>query len=398
MQIKDIQIEFEGTSLSKFGLFGLLVWFLLDIIELDKRFKEISVKRKRNRSVSIKRRKSAFSAHKLCLGIVVTSLLGIKRFENIKPLLHTENKIANLIGLEKFFSVSTVRDFINGFQLWHLRQLDQINFELLKDFGECTRQDFPIVDIDSQTHTLESRKREGAVVGYNKKKPGKPCYQWSMVFVRGEAIGQKLLAGDKKDSEEIIGRIKELRNKLSQEYFIIRVDGGYFSGEFLNFIYEENLGLVTCTRYDWVVAQPDNKPDEHQWIRYDDKTRLYDLGLTKVVSTSKYKFRVILVEKEQESFTKKRNKILRYAVVAHLLMNMRADALYEFYHQRQTIENFFKEAEYPFNAGKMPSQLFRANEAYLYLVTIAYNCFHIFKKSICQATGEEILLRHLEIR
>jgi len=53
-----------------------------------------------------------------------------------------------------------------------------------------------IVDIDAQTHTLESRKRQKAVVGFNKKKPGKPCYQWNMAFVCHEAVSQHLMAGN----------------------------------------------------------------------------------------------------------------------------------------------------------------------------------------------------------
>ncbi len=31
MQIKDIEIEFEGDALTKYGLFALLAWFLIDI-------------------------------------------------------------------------------------------------------------------------------------------------------------------------------------------------------------------------------------------------------------------------------------------------------------------------------------------------------------------------------
>lgn len=50
-----------------------------------------------------------------------------------------------------------------------------------------------------------------------------------------------------------------------------------------------------------------------------------------------------------------------------------------------------------FNAGKLPSQKFRGNQAYLYLVTIAYNCFSLFKKSICHQSGVANLLKQLEI-
>lgn len=399
MRIRDLHLEFEGSTLSKFGLFALLAWFLVDVLELERRFRPITVKRKRNRQAPVKRRRSPFLAPKLCLGLVTTTLLGIRRFENLTPLLHTEGSLAGLIGLRRFFSRSTARNFINACQLWHLRQLDRINLGLLRDWGECSRQDFPVVDIDSQTHTLESRKREGAVVGFNRKRPGKPCYQWSVAFVRGEVVSQRLLVGNQKASTDAKARIEDVKAKLGLSHFVIRLDGGYFSGELLDWMVEQGLGLVTSVRYDWVIAQPGNHPEDHRWIRYDRKTRLLDLGLTRVVRTSAHLYRVVLVEKEQEPFpgSRRRAKTLRYAVIAHLPWQMRAEALYEFYHQRQTIENFFKEAQNPFSAGKMPSQRFRANEAYLCLVTLAYNCFTIFKKTLCQATGEETLLKQLRL-
>lgn len=60
MQIRDIEIEFEGDTLTKYGLFALLAWFLIDIIELSKRFKIVTVKKRRNRNNPIKRRKKPF--------------------------------------------------------------------------------------------------------------------------------------------------------------------------------------------------------------------------------------------------------------------------------------------------------------------------------------------------
>jgi len=73
------------------------------------------------------------------------------------------------------------------------------------------------------------------------------------------------------------------------------------------------------------------------------------------------------VDTRQHPFGKKRvkDKHRRYATIENLAIALSASVLYEFYHGRQTTENFFKESKDPFNSGKMPSQKFRANEAYL---------------------------------
>ncbi|OPX40753.1 MAG: hypothetical protein B1H13_05755 [Desulfobacteraceae bacterium 4484_190.3] len=58
--------------------------------------------------------------------------------------------------------------------------------------------------------------------------------------------------------------------------------------------------------------------------------------------------------------------------------------------------NFFKEAKNPFNAGKMPSEKFRACEAYLQFVVIAYNLFEWFKKNFSPRNGDTIKWRPFE--
>lgn len=400
MYIKDIKLKFEGSGLTKYGLFALLAWFLTDILELEKRCKNVTVKKKRNRDKEKprKHRTCPFPAPKMCVGIVVTILLGIKRFERVNNILHDETMAANLIGLDRFFDKVTARNFINEFSLWHLTQLDKVNTELLTDFGESFRQNFPVLDIDASTHSLESMKREGAVPGYNKKNRGKPCYQWSVGFIRDEIVSQLLSKGNTHCSVKFRTIVEDVRKKLNNRNLIIRADGGYLSGEMLNWVIEEDLQLLTTVAFDYVTAQKENDIDWSTWFNYDENTRLLDAGEASVVSKCGHKFRVILVEKKQDNKAiKEGKKYLHYAIVVRLNAPTDASAIYEFYHQRQTIENFFKESKNPFNASKMPSQKFRANEAYLHLLTLAYNCFSIFKKTICQQHGKENLLKQLRI-
>ena len=278
---------------------------------------------------------------------------------------------------------------MNEFQKWHIKQLEQASDRLIHDFGESPRQDILVVDIDSTTHSLESRKREKAVVGYNKKNRGKPCYQWSVAFVRGEVVTQKLNAGNTHCTSCFKELVETVSNRLGQPISIIRIDGGYFSGDLLDWTKDKNYQIVTTERYDWIMSQ-NPKIDPHKWEEYDTDTRLYDLGRIKVIGTTEQKFRVVLVDTKQYPFGRKqaRKKHIRYAIIENLAFDLSVSAVYEFYHGRQTIENFFKESNNPFNSGKMPSQRFRANEAYLQFVVIAYNCYHWFKKNFFHQPGK----------
>jgi len=346
-----------------------------------KRLKPLTVKRKRNNKNPIQRRSPRFSEGQLSIGIICIILLGIKRLRKINRLLKTEIQIANLIGLERFFDQVTAHRFLNEFQLWHLRQLEKVGDELAQDYGEAFRQDIVVLDIDSTTHSVESRKREKAVVGYNKSNPGKPCYQWSVGFIRGEGVAHKLYAGNTTCKDHLKDTLDLVGKKISQPVSIVRLDGGYLSADLLDYISHKNLSVVMGARYDWVMAQKP-KIDPDKWMSYDEKTMIYDLGMARVTSTVDRQYRIILVIKEQEPFKgdrRKKVKKVRYAIVENLPVRLDAFALYELYCGRQTIENFFKEAKNPFNAGKMPSEKFRGNEAYLQYVIMAYNLSIIWR-------------------
>ena len=398
LHIKDILIQFEGSDLSKYGLFPLFAWYLIDYVELPQRFKSLTVKRKRNHLNLVKRRTPQFTESQLAIGIVSIILLGIKRLRKINRVLKTESQVAQLIGLERFFDQATAHRFLNEFQLWHIRQLENIADELAKTFGEAFRQDIVVLDIDSTTHSLESRKRQKAVVGYNKKNPGKPCYQWSVGFIRGEAVAHKLYAGNTTCKNHLKDTLEMVTEKIPQPVSIVRLDGGYLSAELLNFIAEKNLSVVMGARYDWVMAQ---KPeiDPQKWISHDEKTQIYDLEMAKVTSTVDRQYRIVLVIKEQELFPglrRKKAKKVHYAIIENLPLRLDPIALYQFYCGRQTIENFFKQAKGPFNAGKMPSERFRACEAYLQFCIIAYNLFEWFKKNFSPRNGKAIRWRPFE--
>lgn len=396
--IRDIIIEFDGDDLTKYGLFPLLAWFVMDYLFLPTYFKDLTVKKKRNRKNPVTRRKPKFDTSQMCTGIVAAILLGVERFRRINDVLATEKKIAQLIGLPEFFDQSTVHRFLNEFSTWHVKQLEAVNNKLIHEFGEAARQDILVLDIDSSTHSLESRKREKAVVGFNKKNRGKPCYQWSVGFVRGEVVSQKLDAGN----THCISSFKEIAaqatTNLGRPISIIRVDGGYFSADTLDWIVEKNYQIVTTERYNWIMSK---KPriDPSQWLQYNEDTKLYDLGRIKIISTTQNVFRAILVDTKQHPFKNKqtKKKHIRYAIIENLAIELSPLALYEFYHGRQSIENFFKESKNPFSSGKMPSQKFRANEAYLQFVGISYNCYHWFKKNFFHQPGKITLWRPQEL-
>jgi len=410
--IKDIQLIFDEENLSKYGAFPLLAWFMLDLLRLRDKLRIVSAKHKRNNRRKVKRYKCTFSGVDMSIGIITIILVGIKRFEKIDDLLHTETRLAQIIGLKRFFDKTYARRFLNEFSLFHLRQLDKVNMVILREFGDSIKQSVVILDIDQTPHSLESRKREKATRGRNKKNKGKPCYQWDVGFVNNEIVSQRLVDGRQHCSKNFIPIIEDVTRKIPSTSLIARVDGGYMSAERLNWIVENKLQVISVVNWDdFLSNNKDIKVDElsfeHFSIEEDDeeteekvrkKISVTPVDTRRVYSKSRHKFQAVLVKVKQEQIPiKKRRKHLRYVIIHNVGGLTDARGAFEFYHQRQTIENFFKESKNPFHSGKMPSQRFRSNEAYLYFVSLAYNIFSIFKKTICQRYGKDTLLKLLAI-
>jgi hypothetical protein len=246
------------------------------------------------------------------------------------------------------------------------------------------------------TFSLESRLREGACPGYNKKNRGKPCYQWTVAFCAGEVVANKLAEGNTVSLTTFSAMLEELEKTFHSKLFMLRLDTGYLSAETLNHATDKGLFILCSCPYNYIMAQAENKHREITWKEHDESTWLFDLGVSAVVDKAKAKFRVILVKKKQEEIKiKNKREFLFYGIVTNFYIQQTPETIYTEYHKRQTIEHFFKEVKNPFKSTKLPSQLFRGNEAFLFYEVIAYNCWQIFKKTIYQQHGKSIRINQL---
>ena len=49
--------------------------------------------------------------------------------------------------------------------------------------------------------------------------------------------------------------LDEVSQKLNTSLTIVRLDGGYLSGEILSALIQRHLQLIIACRYDWVLSQ-----------------------------------------------------------------------------------------------------------------------------------------------
>jgi hypothetical protein len=247
-----------------------------------------------------------------------------------------------------------------------------------------------VVDIDHSAIPTYAYQREGATTGKTQKH-GQKCLQWSVAFCAGEVIDQELKEGYRHCTDDFKERYHEALRILGH-IDVLRIDGGYLSADNLQLLKEQLFCTKASTNLK-CVKEGLKKAQGHYWKRVNKHTKVFDCGFMKIFPEVSQKYRLILVKghkqierripknQRQQGKGYRSNRIKYQEIIFGILTNISVQPvhLYKFYKQRQTIENYFRDSNWSFEIGKLPSQQFRANQAYLWLISIVQNVLLWFK-------------------
>lgn len=284
----------------------------------------------------------------------------------------SSRKLADSIGLETgFFTASQAHRILNTLNGFHVNQLRRIGQNLVSEFGDAPRQELIIVDIDQSARPTYARKREGATTGKTSK-PGQNCLQWSVAFGAGEVIDQELKEGYRHCIDDFEERyLKTLKILGHIEYRSI--DGGYLSASNLKLLKNQ----LFCTKAGInlnCIKEGLKKTKGFYWKSIDKHTKIFDCGFMDIFPEVSQKYRLILVKGQKKwvrripSAQRKQGQGYRSYRITYqeIIFGYRSNLsgnkvlVYEFYKQRQTIENYFRDSNWSFETSKLPSHRFRA--------------------------------------
>lgn len=374
--------------------------FITDVLCLRDRFSVITIKKGNN---------SEFSIVDMCVGIIAIIMLECERMSHIDTSFSNEATLAQQLGLRRFFSASTAYRFIRRFGGWHVKQLRRVNSKLLRDHGESVQASEKILDVDGSTHSMESRKREKGTPGYNRNNKGDDCYQQSAAFCNNELIYQKLDAGHVHCSK----RLKHLYHEAVEilgDIHTVRLDSGYFSIDTILFLLEKGVmfairASANCSGFTHAMELAKARKLHFKVVEKGKATYIAEIPKLRIFKDSDKEFRFLLVKERKRVKKVKKGRVFfvyewqYWGIVTNIPESvMNSHRLFAFYRGRQTIENFFKETKQSFNSGKMPSQKFRGNEAYLWFVCIAYNISVWFKRDVLPKKHSRCMMKTLRQR
>jgi hypothetical protein len=268
--------------------------------------------------------------------------------------------------------------------------LREINFKVFRKLLRKGQLKSITIDMDSSVVNVEGHQ-EGAVKGYNPKKPGNRCYNIQLAFcdeLKAYLTGY-VRSGDTYTANGAAEMIKEIMAHLKDEGLEItfRMDSGYFDDAIQETI--ETLGgkyVIKGKGYPTLVAQVTDP--SVVFVTGEEGRKTTEL-VTKLDTWDKdRRFIVSRVlkpakDRSQLSFLEGSDFEYFYFVTNTELPSEKVVVAYE---KRGNAENYIEEAKYDMAVGNLLLQSFWANEAIFQLMMLAYNLFLLFKMDFANGT------------
>lgn len=371
------KIEFSAKNLtSNAGLFLLLEHAnkngIFDLIDNDLIFENASTNKIKMNHIKT---------------MLCGNFIGIDKLERLK-LLQSDPLINEFaISIKE---PETVSRFLGNFSYKTAQMLRDINFKVFRKLLRKSKLTSITIDIDSSVINVEGHQ-EGAVKGYNPKKPGNNCYNLQFAFcdeLKAYITGF-VRSGNTYTANGAAEMIKEIvaHVKTDDLEILFRMDSGYFDDDIIETI--ESAGcqyLIKGKEYPTLAFQVTTP--SISFIKGDEGRETTEL-FTKLYTWDKDRrfvvSRVWKPEKErrQLSFLEGDEFEYFYFVTNTELPSEKVIITYE---KRGNAENYIKEAKYDLAVGHLLLQSFWANEAIFQLMMLTYNLFLLFKMDFAKET------------
>jgi len=371
------KIEFSANNLtSNAGLFLLLEHAnkngIFDLIDRDLVFDNASTNKIKMNHIKT---------------MLCGNFIGIDKLERLKLL--QSDPLVNEFHIS-IREPETVSRFLGNFSYKTTHMLREINFKIFRMLLKKSKLKAITIDIDISVVNVEGHQ-EGAVKGYNPKKPGNRCYNIQFAFcdeLKAYITGF-VRSGNTYTANGAAEMIKEIvaHIKTDDLEILFRMDSGYFYEEIIEAI--ESAGcqyLIKGKAYPTLASQVTaptisfTKGDEGRETtqlvaKLDTWNKERRFVVSRVLKDEKDRSQLSLLEGDEFEYF--------YFVTNTELSSEKVVIAYE---KRGNAENYIKEAKYDMSVGHLLLQSFWANEAIFQLMMLAYNLFLLFKMDFVNGT------------
>jgi hypothetical protein len=368
----NVEISFANQGLTHYGGLHLLQQF----------FQRIKLRSALTRAIRFQQLNKRYSVSDSILAVVYPIILGLGRIET-NILLQQNGVFQYLASLPTYPNPTTLRRFLDRFGSRGLTAFQHLhdrfrNYFLVKPDPLSS----VIFDLDTKVLTVYGQQ-QGARVGFNPKKRGRPSYQPLLCFEgkTGDIWEGIYLSGDIHPAPHTIEILEKSVSKLPSGIREIRVraDSAFYDHTIAEYLQEMPAFYAIVAR----ITQPIQ--------RYFASLSYEEISPGLWLAEFEYKpwrwktpqrfivVRRLLPEKPSWQLSLFKMKGYTYHVIVTNL-SLRPLNLWRFYNQRATGELIIRELLEAYALGKIPTRDWASNQAFFHLVLFAYNLINWFKR------------------
>jgi len=384
---RNLHVATNGIGLTQFGGAALIEQF----------FQRIGLQGAISQHVRFAQRNNRYSVSECLKALIYPLVLGLGRIETTEPLRHN-GVFHYLAGLPGYPDATTLRRFLDRFARRGRNSLVKLHDAWRAPMlGEPSQAGF---DLDTTVLTVYGRQ-EGAEVGYNPKKRGRPSYLPLLCFEGNtqDCWEGSYHPGDTHVSTITIPLLEHAFPKLPESIREVRVraDAAFFDHEIVRFIEGKRAFYAIVARLTPPL-----------------KRRLAGLRYRRVspgVWAGEFQYcpqgwpgprRFVVIRRpvpEEPAAQLTLFQMGGYSYQA-LVTNLALQPLnlWRFYNRRARAELIIRELKYAYALGKIPTKDFQANEAFFQIVLLAYNLLNWFKRLCVPAHLRRATLQRLRQR
>ncbi len=384
---KSLHISIDGTGLTAFGGVALLHAF----------FQRLGLRGELQRWIRFAQRNNDYSISETIEALLYPLILGLGRVETTEPL-RRNGTFQYLAGLPYYPAATTLRRFLERFG-----KVGRDKFVALHDRWRREMLARPrmrrtmIFDLDTTVLTVYGRQ-EGAAIGFNPHKRGRPSYTPLLCFegTTRDVFSGSYHPGNTNPNAVIQPMLQDIFGRIPNDVRQIRVraDGAFFNHKSIEFIEKHGACYVIVVRLSPYL-----------------KRRLGALHYRKIareIWAADFQYcpdgwdrarRFVAIRRPIPEEPSAQLHLFQFGHYTYqvFVTNLALTPLHvwRFYNQRATAELIIRELKDAYSLGKIPTKDLAANEVFFQIVLLAYNLLNWFKRLCVPVNWQRMTLRSL---
>ena len=387
---KDIDIRFVNKEITPFG--GLSLFFkMLERCNFGQVLQECGLPEQGSNR--------GYKPWQLVLGLFAGVWCGACKFGHL-DLVRYDRVLSKMVGWDIGAGHRSYQRYLNKFT----QAINQEVFgNLYKWFFDNLVFDNYTLDFDSTVMVREG-EQEGAVKGYNPKRPGRNSHHPLIAFVSDIRMiaDYWLRPGNTAASTNYLSFLEDtLENLSGKRVGLIRMDSGFFTGEILDYLEQKELKYIVACKFTCPIKR--ELVGGKTWVEVADGIEMAEAVYQAQSWTAPR--RIVMVRQEIEKRPDAAGKMVkqlclfedqsdfgkyRYSCfVTNLDLPMKV--VYDTYRGRADSENRIKELKADFSVDSFVTHNFWATEACGNFIVLAYNFFSLFRHALVNSPKKSFL-------